>query len=172
MDWEVLADLASDLFDGTNTVTQAADTTAVPGEAPVWTTSARARQEWSNGRLALTTHRLIYAKDGRPTTVVPLAGITDVRVTRSRLTGNVLRITGVGGAHSWENVGEADTFAARLREAVTAADVRHAVEAATLARSPGGSAMLDELERLALLHRHGALTDEEFSQAKKRLVGG
>ena len=33
-------------------------------------------------------------------------------------------------------------------------------------------AMLDELARLAVLHRHGALTDDEFIQAKRRLIRG
>lgn len=32
--------------------------------------------------------------------------------------------------------------------------------------------LIDELERLASLHRSGALSDTEFAQAKARLLGG
>jgi hypothetical protein len=34
----------------------------------------------------------------------------------------------------------------------------------------GKSTMVDELERLAALHSMGALTDEEFSRAKRGLI--
>lgn len=37
---------------------------------------------------------------------------------------------------------------------------------------PSASSLVDELERLAALHRGGALTDDEFALAKRRLLGG
>jgi hypothetical protein len=173
MDWGDLADLALDRLDGANTVTQAVGDTAIPGEAPVWATSARARQEWTNGTLVLTTHRLVHVKEGRPPAAMPLAGITDVGVTRSRLSGTVLKVTFLSGAHSWENVTDIETFVGKLREAVAdAANPRHALEETTVPGQQGdGPSMLDELERLAVLHRDGALTDEEFTRAKRRLIG-
>ncbi|MFE2872435.1 SHOCT domain-containing protein [Embleya sp. NPDC059259] len=180
MDWGVLAEFAFDQVGGAqNTVTQVVDNTAVPGEAPVVVTSARGRDEWSNGTLVLTTHRLVYVKEGKPTVAVPLAGVTDVAFGTSRLAGNVVKVTAISGAHSWENVADGPAFVARLREAVTGAALREqqapqpaAPSAEPVAGGAGGSAILDGLERLATLHRAGALTDEEFTAAKRRLIEG
>ncbi|MFI6582732.1 hypothetical protein [Embleya sp. NPDC050493] len=171
MDRGDLAAIALDQLDRANTVTRAVDDTAVPGEIPILATSARARQEWTNGTLVLTTHRLIYAKPGRPAVAVPLAGVTDVTATRSRLTGNVLKVVAVSGVYGWENVVRAETFVETLREAVATAvtSAANADEQAAPKRSDG-PAMLDELARLAVLHRHGALTDDEFVQAKRQLI--
>ncbi|MFI1386140.1 hypothetical protein [Embleya sp. NPDC020886] len=176
MDWGDLAEMALDQMDRANTVTRAIDDTAIPGETPMLATSARARQEWSNGTLVLTTHRLVYAKEGRPPVAVSLAGITDITATRSRLTGNVLRVVAFSGAYGWENVVRAETFVETLREAVATA-ITAAANAAQNAgevspQRPDGSAILDELARLAVLHRHGALTDDEFIQAKRQLIRG
>ncbi|MFI6979150.1 SHOCT domain-containing protein [Embleya sp. NPDC050154] len=125
----------------------------------------------------LTTHRLIYAKEGRPTVAVPLAGITDITTTRSRLTGHVLKIVAVGGAYGWENLARADTFVDTLRNAVaaavaTAATAQQDTGEPAAPRRPDSPSMLDELARLAVLHRHGALTDDEFVRAKRRSIGG
>lgn len=47
----------------------------------------------------------------------------------------------------------------------------HLLDGAALADSPASSAGLtDELERLAALHRQGALSDDEFASAKRRLL--
>ncbi|MGW9211847.1 SHOCT domain-containing protein [Embleya sp. NPDC055664] len=178
MDWEVLADFAFDQMGGAqNTVMQPMDNTAVPGEAPVVVTSARGRDEWTNGTLVLTTHRLMYVKEGKPGVAVPLSGVTDVALGTSRLSGNVVKVTAISGAHSWENVADGPAFVARLREAVVDAALREQQASPTAAPptepargAGGGSAILDGLERLATLHRAGALTDEEFAAAKRRLI--
>jgi hypothetical protein len=38
-------------------------------------------------------------------------------------------------------------------------------------KSGPAPSMLDQLKQLAVLHRHGALTDAEFSAAKSKLLG-
>ncbi|MFJ8744298.1 SHOCT domain-containing protein [Embleya sp. NPDC127516] len=174
MDWGDLADIALDRLGGANSMTRDIAETAVPGEVPLLVTSARARQEWTNGTLVLTTRRLVYTKEGRPTVAVPLAGIAEVEVGRSRLTGNIVKVTAVGGDHAWENVAEVATFAARLRDAVAAAaSAERALDrAGTPGRPQEEPLLLDRIERLVVLHRHGALTDEEFARAKRRLLGG
>ncbi len=60
--------------------------------------------------------------------------------------------------------------ARRLREAMTqdpAPDPSSGPRPAT----GGASASIDELERLAALHRAGSLSDDEFQRAKDRLLG-
>jgi Short C-terminal domain len=39
------------------------------------------------------------------------------------------------------------------------------------AAAPASSSMLDQLNQLATLHQQGALTDEEFTAAKAKLLG-
>ena len=39
------------------------------------------------------------------------------------------------------------------------------------APAPASSSMLDQLNQLATLHQQGALTDEEFTAAKAKLLG-
>ncbi|MBF9066900.1 SHOCT domain-containing protein [Streptacidiphilus fuscans] len=38
--------------------------------------------------------------------------------------------------------------------------------------APAGDDSLDRLERLAALHNSGVLTDEEFAQEKRKILGG
>ncbi|MEU6083734.1 SHOCT domain-containing protein [Streptomyces sp. NPDC047108] len=182
MDWSDLADIAFDrLGDSSNRVESAVDDTAVPGEAPLAVTSARARQDWTNGALVLTTHRLLYVKEGRAPVPVPLPGITDVQVAKSRLTGQILKVTAVSGAHSWENVTDSEAFADTLRTAVkNAAEFRSPaagspdadIKATGSATPQQDPSWVDRIERLADLHGRGALTDEEFAMAKRKLIDG
>ena len=37
---------------------------------------------------------------------------------------------------------------------------------------PADSPMMDQLNQLTAMHQQGALTDEEFSAAKAKLLGG
>ena len=46
-----------------------------------------------------------------------------------------------------------------------------AAPAAAPAPAPASSSMLDQLNQLATLHQQGALTDEEFTAAKAKLLG-
>ncbi|MFG2191848.1 SHOCT domain-containing protein [Streptomyces sp. NPDC048639] len=190
MEWNDLAEIAFDrLGDSRNRVEAAVDDTAMPGEAPLAVTSARARQEWTNGTLVLTTHRLLHVKEGRAAVPVPLAGITDVQTVKSRLIGPLLKVTTMSGAHRWENVDDIETFCDALRTAVANAAARRPdPDAGTAVGGKGGAAgdpdgtpvprqarqegpsWIDQIERLAELHGRGALTDEEFALAKRKLI--
>ncbi|GHA08956.1 hypothetical protein GCM10010329_34750 [Streptomyces spiroverticillatus] len=48
-----------------------------------------------------------------------------------------------------------------------------ALPAPAVATGPNGeaSALVERLERLAALHRSGALSDDEFTRAKQRMIG-
>ncbi|WP_406293104.1 SHOCT domain-containing protein [Embleya sp. NBC_00888] len=60
-----------------------------------------------------------------------------------------------------------------MRDAVAAAaNTQQDADEPAAQRRPDTTSMLDELARLAVLHRHGALTDDEFIRAKRRLIGG
>jgi len=41
-----------------------------------------------------------------------------------------------------------------------------------LAAPPAGPSMADQLQQLATLHQQGTLSDEEFTAAKAKLLGG
>jgi hypothetical protein len=58
----------------------------------------------------------------------------------------------------------------QLRAAFPGADITVSSHQPNLADLTGGDSV-ERLERLAALHRSGALTDEEFAAAKARLLG-
>ncbi|CAM5448046.1 hypothetical protein GCM10010329_34740 [Streptomyces spiroverticillatus] len=76
MDWGDLIYIAFDVL-GDESCAQlagkAAVDTAVPGEEPLAATSGRARDQWTDGTLVLTTHRLLCVKEGKAPQAVPPA---------------------------------------------------------------------------------------------------
>ncbi|GAA0692160.1 hypothetical protein GCM10010193_53350 [Kitasatospora atroaurantiaca] len=173
MDWTDLIDVAFDVLGGNNDGKAAAlrsvESSVVPGEQPVAATAGRHPDHFRKGALVLTTRRLLFLKDGKPPLPVALDAVTDVTVTRTRLNGEVLKIVALTGAHRFEDVVKAEIFADRIRSTAAAARRTPGTPAAAPVAPPVD--LLDQLERLAALHASGALTDEEFSRAKQRLIG-
>ncbi|KQV18421.1 MULTISPECIES: SHOCT domain-containing protein [unclassified Kitasatospora] len=169
MDWTDLIDVAFDALGSDSNKSSALHSVqqaALPDERPVAATAGRHPDHFRKGALVLTTHRLLFLKDGKPPVPVPLEGVTDVTVTRSRLNGEILQVVALTGAHRFEDVSKAEFFSEQLRSTAQAARDRHHAPAA-----PAGD-LLDQLERLAALHSSGALTDEEFALAKAKLLQG
>ncbi|MGW6914997.1 SHOCT domain-containing protein [Kitasatospora sp. NPDC054939] len=182
MDWTELIDTGFDLVGNHNSGSRAEAVRTVeagihPDERPIASTAGRHPDHFRKGVLVLTTHRLLFLKDGKPPVPVPLAAVTDATVSRSRINGEVLLVVALSGSHRFEDVVKAEPFAEQVRAA--AADARTARSAApaapaaapTASTASTGNDLLDQLERLAALHGAGALTDEEFSRAKQRLIG-
>ncbi|MFD0347824.1 SHOCT domain-containing protein [Kitasatospora aburaviensis] len=94
-------------------------------------------------------------------------------MTKSRINGEVLLVVALTGSHRFEDVIKAEVFAEQVRAAARLArEAAQKSQAAAPAAAPSsGADLLDQLERLAALHTAGALTDEEFSRAKQRLIG-
>ncbi|MFJ8626885.1 SHOCT domain-containing protein [Kitasatospora sp. NPDC093550] len=141
---------------------------AIDGEKPVASTPGRHPDHFRKGVLVLTTHRLLFLKDGKPPIPVPLTAVTDATVVRSKINGDVLTVVALTGSHRFEDVVKADVFAEQVRAAA-----RTARTAAPAPQEPAadGEQLIGQLERLAALHTSGALTDEEFTRAKQRLIG-
>ncbi|MFB6892723.1 SHOCT domain-containing protein [Kitasatospora sp. NPDC056327] len=181
MDWTDLIDAAFDVAGNSNSDHRAAalrtvEANVAPDEKPVASTAGRHPDHFRKGVLVLTTHRLLFLKDGKPPVPVPLSAVTDATVTRTRINGEVLLVVALTGSHRYEDVAKAEVFAEQLRAAARLA--REASQGALRAPSPAavaapaaGADLLDQLERLAALHTAGALTAEEFTRAKQRLIG-
>ncbi|MFB7662468.1 SHOCT domain-containing protein [Kitasatospora sp. NPDC056138] len=175
MDWTDLIDVAFDVLGSNNadsrqSALRTVQATVVEGEQPVAATAGRHPDHFRKGALVLTTHRLLFLKDGKPPLPVALEAVTDASVTRTRLNGEVLKVVALSGAHRFEEVAKAGIFAEQVLTAAAAARRRTAARPAPAATPPTAD-LLDQLERLAALHACGALTDEEFSRAKQRLIG-
>ncbi|MEU9074850.1 SHOCT domain-containing protein [Kitasatospora sp. NPDC004745] len=177
MDWTDLIDTAftvagnSDRADRADAV-RTVEAAVIGGENPVASTAGRHPDHFRKGVLVLTTHRLLFLKDGKPPVPVPLSAVTDATVARTKLNGDVLTVVALTGSHRFEDVVKADVFAEQLRAAAgRARTVPAAASAPVPAEADAGGQLVDQLERLAALHRSGALTDEEFTRAKARLIG-
>ncbi|WP_327677797.1 SHOCT domain-containing protein [Kitasatospora sp. NBC_00458] len=181
MDWTDLIDTAFDVAGNSNSDNRAAalrtvEANVAPDEKPVASTAGRHPDHFRKGVLVLTTHRLLFLKDGKPPVPVPLAAVTDATVTKTRINGEVLLVVALTGSHRFEDVVKAEVFAEQVRAAARLARNAQRQELAAPAAAPAaavssGTELLDQLERLAGLHAAGALTDEEFSRAKQRLIG-
>ncbi|MFC1402177.1 MULTISPECIES: SHOCT domain-containing protein [Streptacidiphilus] len=178
MDWsDLVTDIAADALGDSASkrlpkaaqAARAAQADALPGEQPVALTACRGKDDWAKGALLVTTHRLLYLKEGRPGVPVPLTGITHVELKSTRLSGMVLKVVALSGAHRWEGLEEAEEFTEKLRSAIRAAVSASAPTEPAPPAGEGGE-LLDQLERLAALHDSGALDDAEFAAAKKRLL--
>ncbi|MFJ9947083.1 SHOCT domain-containing protein [Kitasatospora sp. NPDC091207] len=178
MDWSDLIDAAFDVAGNSNRDNRAealrtVEANVVPNEKPVASTAGRHPEHFRKGVLVLTTQRLLFLKDGKPPVPVPLTAVTDATVTRTRFNGEVLLVVALTGSHRFEDVVKAEVFAEQVRAAARlvrdAAPKSPGLPAAAPAAS--GAELLDQLERLAALHAAGALTAEEFSRAKQRLIG-
>ncbi|MFE7564019.1 SHOCT domain-containing protein [Kitasatospora sp. NPDC057500] len=178
MDWTDLIDAAFDVAGNSSSDNRAAALRTVQAnvahdEKPIASTAGRHPDHFRKGILVLTTHRLLFLKDGKPPVPVPLEAVTDATVTRTRINGEVLLVVALTGSHRFEDVVKAEVFAEQLRAA--AGSAREASRKALAAPAPApaapGADLLDQLERLAALHTAGALTDDEFTRAKQRLIG-
>ncbi|MFE4975469.1 SHOCT domain-containing protein [Kitasatospora sp. NPDC056651] len=180
MDWTDLIDTAFDAAGNHGKANQAeavrtVRATVLDGEQPVASTAGRHPDHFRKGVLVLTTHRLLFLKDGKPPVPVPLAAVTDATVTRTKLNGEVLLVVALTGSHRFEEVVKAEFFAEQLRAAARAARDAGQPELTTApaeaVTGPGGEQLIGQLERLAALRTSGALTEDEFSRAKRRLLG-
>ncbi|MGW3038823.1 SHOCT domain-containing protein [Kitasatospora sp. NPDC001159] len=184
MDWTDLIDTAFKAAGNNSQANQAAavrtvEAAVINGEKPVASTAGRHPDHFRKGVLVLTTHRMLFLKDGKPPVPVPLTAVTDAAVTRTKLNGDVLTVVALTGSHRFEDVAKADVFAERIREAARLARSA-SPQAPAAVPVPSGAApvelsageqLLGQLERLAALRASGALTEEEFSRAKQRLLG-
>ncbi|MGW7449624.1 SHOCT domain-containing protein [Kitasatospora sp. NPDC054795] len=176
MDWTDLIDTALEASGNSSKANQAeavraVEATVIDGEKPVASTAGRHPEHFRKGVLVLTTHRLLFLKDGKPPVPVPLAAVSDVTVTRTKLNGEVLLVVALTGSHRFEDVVKAEFFAERLRAAArTARNTPKALPAAP-AGAATGEQLIGQLERLAALRTSGALTEDEFTRAKQRLIG-
>ncbi|CAM5385475.1 SHOCT domain-containing protein [Streptomyces viridifaciens] len=171
MDWTDLIDTAFKVAGNSNQANRAeavrtVEAAVVDGEEPVASTAGRHPDHFRRGVLVLTTHRLLFLKDGKPPVPVPLTAVTDATVARTKFNGEVLTVVALTGSHRFEDVIKAEPFAERIRETAQAARTTPPP-----APAPSGDRLVDQLERLAALRASGALTDEEFSRAKQRLIG-
>ncbi|MFE7525735.1 SHOCT domain-containing protein [Kitasatospora sp. NPDC057542] len=177
MDWTDLIDTAFEASGNRSKANQveavrAVEVTAIDGEKPVASTAGRHPEHFRKGVLVLTTHRLLFLKDGKPPVPVPLAAVTDVSVTRTKLNGEVLLVVALTGSHRYEDVVKAEFFAEQLRASARAArNAPKAVPVAAPAEAATGEQLIGQLERLAALRASGALTEDEFTRAKQRLIG-
>ncbi|MCX4686001.1 SHOCT domain-containing protein [Kitasatospora purpeofusca] len=179
MDWSDLIDTAFDVAGNSSSDHRAAalrtiEANVAPDEKPIASTAGRHPDHFRKGVLVLTTHRLLFLKDGKPPVPVPLPAVTDATVTRTRINGEVLLVVALTGSHRFEDVVKAEVFAEQLRAAARLAregSRKEPVAAAPAAPASTGAELLDQLERLAALHTAGALTAEEFTRAKQRLIG-
>ncbi|MFJ9770181.1 SHOCT domain-containing protein [Kitasatospora sp. NPDC101157] len=176
MDWTDLIDTAFKVAGNSNQANQAeavrtVEAAVIDGEEPVASTAGRHPDHFRRGVLVLTTHRLLFLKDGKPPVPVPLTAVTDATVARTKLNGEVLTVVALTGSHRFEDVIKAEPFAERIRE--TARTARATPQPPALSRTAPatGDQLIDQLERLAALRASGALTEEEFSRAKQRLIG-
>ncbi|MFD9063665.1 SHOCT domain-containing protein [Kitasatospora purpeofusca] len=181
MDWSDLIDTAFDVAGNSSSDHRAAALRTIEAnvgadEKPIASTAGRHPDHFRKGVLVLTTHRLLFLKDGKPPVPVPLPAVTDATVTRTRINGEVLLVVALTGSHRFEDVVKAEVFAEQLRAAARLAregSRKEQLAAAPAAPAPAstGAELLDQLERLAALHTAGALTAEEFTRAKQRLIG-
>ncbi|MFD7829882.1 hypothetical protein, partial [Kitasatospora sp. NPDC059803] len=122
MDWTDLIDTAFKVAGNNSQANQAeavrtVEAVVIDGENPVASTAGRHPDHFRKGVLVLTTHRLLFLKDGKPPVPVPLTAVTDATVARTKLNGDVLTIVALTGSHRFEDVAKADVFAEQLREA-------------------------------------------------------
>ncbi|GHF48682.1 hypothetical protein GCM10018790_28010 [Kitasatospora xanthocidica] len=182
MEWTDLIDTAFRVAGNNNQANRAeavrtVEASVIDGEKPVASTAGRHPDHFRKGVLVLTTHRLLFLKDGKPPIPVPLTAVTDATVARTKLNGDVLTVVALTGAHRFEDVVKADVFAEQVRESARLARTAPAAAlekpAAPAAAGPlvDGEQLIGQLERLVALHATGALTEDEFSRAKQRLIG-
>ncbi|MEU1287296.1 SHOCT domain-containing protein [Kitasatospora sp. NPDC005856] len=177
MDWTDLIDTALEASGNSSKAHQAEAlrafaATVIDDEKPVASTAGRHPEHFRKGMLVLTTHRLLFLKDGKPPVPVPLAAVTDATVTRTKLNGEVLLVVALTGSHRFEDVVKAEFFAEQLRTAARAArNAPKAVAAVAPVEAATGDQLIGQLERLAALRSSGALTEDEFTRAKQRLIG-
>ncbi|MGW1175532.1 SHOCT domain-containing protein [Kitasatospora sp. NPDC002543] len=176
MDWTDLIDTAFEVAGNSGKgnhaeAVRAVEASVVADEKPVASTAGRHPDHFRKGVLVLTTHRLLFLKDGKPPVPVPLASVTDATVTRTKLNGEVLLVVALTGSHRFEDVVKAEFFAEQLRAAARAARNAPKSLSAAPAEASTGEQLVGQLERLAALHASGALTEDEFTRAKQRLIG-
>ncbi|MER7579398.1 SHOCT domain-containing protein [Kitasatospora sp. NPDC097691] len=176
MDWTDLIDTAFTVAGNNDRAKRAeavrtVEAAVIDGEEPVASTAGRHPDHFRKGVLVLTTHRLLFLKDGKPPVPVPLTAVTDATVNRTKLNGEVLTVVALTGSHRFEDVVKADVFAERVRASARLARTAPAPAKQAAAAPSDGEQLIDRLERLAALRASGMLTEDEFSRAKQRLIG-
>jgi uncharacterized membrane protein YdbT with pleckstrin-like domain len=147
---------------------------AIAGAALLWVlVSAKPLLAWWFTNYVLTTERIVVRRGmiARIGTEIPLEQVTNVLFSQTvfeRLIGYgdvVLEAAGSEGRSELHDIPDPEGF---QHEVYVARELR------TLPRRGDGrpADALDALERLADLRERGHLTDEEFEDAKRRLLGG
>lgn len=130
--------------------------------------SKRSGKTYSGG-LALTESRVIFVGRALTEKLVdshPLDGTTGITTTHGAMIGELGIKNGLASEEYKIPKKLMDDFVAEVRRV---ADSRPAAPASTSSEPLGGS-VADELGKLAALHSQGLLTDEEFADAKARVL--
>lgn len=119
-----------------------------------------------NGALAVTNQRLIFRGSYATKVLVethPLGSTTGVSYARGKIAGTL----GVkNGSETIEYAASSSLMDDFMESVRSASSVESSVPEAS------ASSATDELAKLADLHAQGILSDEEFSAAKQRIIGG
>ena len=121
------------------------------------------------GVLLHTTKRIIFFAKGIVSTAMeefPLDKITSLQYTTGMLTGDVTIFASGNKAEIKSTV--------KLHTKAFVDAVRSHLDSSkpqTVATAQAAASMMDELEKLAALKERGLLTDDEFSAAKRKLLG-
>lgn len=140
--------------------------------------------QWWFTRFTVTNYRVIWrvgvvARDG---VEIPLDRVSNVNFHQSMLervlgAGDlIIESSGQDGQSRFSDVRHPDDVQLRIHQEIAASRPRPSTAHAPAFPPPSQQAPLDpmveNLRRLDALHDAGALTDEEFAAAKRRLLGG
>jgi len=148
-----------------------------PNEQPLGAIKATAEDDMTAGTLLLTDRRLVFFKKGlrkQRRESMRLADIQAVEITGMLTKKLELKIGGRTLKYDTDTIMGTNLNPKGFVDAVhrAIATARSGGEAQPAAPSPSaGRDPIADLERLAALHERGGLTDEEFSAAKRSLLG-
>lgn len=129
--------------------------------------------KWRTTYFVVTNHRLISRQGmlARNSVDIPLDRIANVNFKQSILerlvgVGDILiESAGKDSAQTFSDIGRPDAVQKIIHEAIADRTEGRFMPA------PSSIDMADQLERLEALRDRGSLTDEEFEQQKRRLLG-
>jgi uncharacterized membrane protein YdbT with pleckstrin-like domain len=139
----------------------------------------RAFVAWATSNFAVTSDRVIHREGfiAKRTMEIPLEAINDVRFQQSvfeRMVGAgdlVIQSASEFGRNVFANIRDPEAVqrtiyeqGERNKERMYRSDTSH--------QSPAAPSVTSELERLAELRDRGVLTEAEFQNQKKRMLGG
>lgn len=148
-----------------------------PGEQPLGAVKATAEDDVTAGTLLLTDRRLVFFKKGlrkQRRESIRLADIQAVEITGMLTKKLELKVGGRMLKYDTDTImgtnlnpkGFVDAIHRAIAMARTGDHAQPTGESPSAARDP-----IADLERLVALHERGALTDDEFSVAKRSLLG-